>query len=284
MKRNPHLFVFLTIQDGTDGNTENNDQTGGALSGNQQTGTTETTGGAGAPPTGREKTFTQKEVNAMMADNKKALRLQNENLVKELEQVKKSGNMSTEQIDALNLQIESLKNQHLTEQEQAQRKTENMERDHKQALEMAQTLASTWETNYKTEKIERDLMDAAVLGKAFNARQVVGLLNNATEVVEEVNTEGVKTGKYVTVVTVDGKDKEGKPVTLKVSPEDAVKRMREQPELYGNLFKSDTKSGTGLLNVNDPTKSVSVQQGKIIAQSTDDYIAKRRQLKKEGKL
>ncbi len=49
----------------------------------------------------------------------------------------------------------------------------------------------------------------------------------------------------MTKVNVTGKDKEGNPVKLKLSPKDAVKAMTEMPEEYGNLFENPSRGGLG---------------------------------------
>jgi len=97
---------------------------------------------------------------------------------------------------------------------------------------------------YASSTIERSLQDAAITGEAIQPRQIVSILGNTTRLTEVLGEDGKPTGRYAPVVTFNDQDKEGKPVTLELSPGDAIKRMRELPE-YGNLFKGTAKGGLG---------------------------------------
>jgi len=89
------------------------------------------------------------------------------------------------------------------------------------------------------------------------------------------------TGRYVPKVRLAGKDKDGKSVILDLTPTEAVKQMKEMPEIYGNLFKSGAHSGIG--GKNDSFKK-GTEGGPPIGQGQAAYLRWREQQKKTGAL
>jgi hypothetical protein len=124
------------------------------------------------------------------------------------------------------------------------------------------------------------LLDAGIRGDAFNADQVVTILRPSTRLIEELDPEtNQPTGRFVPKVRLAGKDKDGKSVVLDLTPTDAVKQMKEMPEIYGNLFKSGAHSGVGGNNnasYNKGTNSPPIGQGQAA------YLKWREQQKKRG--
>jgi hypothetical protein len=125
----------------------------------------------------------------------------------------------------------------------------------KKALEDAHAAKTTelekrtayWESLYRDSTIERALFDAGIKGDAFSPEQVIIMLRPATQLIEGVDEKtGRPTGKYRPMVKMEGVDPQtGAPVELSLTPEDAVKRMKELPDKYGNLFKPNVVSGIG---------------------------------------
>jgi hypothetical protein len=91
------------------------------------------------------------------------------------------------------------------------------------------------------------LQDAAVVHDAFRSEQVVSLLRGKTKLIEETDQKTQKTtGKFKPMVEFEDVDATtGEPITTTRTPAEAVKRMKELPEIYGNLFKSNVVSGIG---------------------------------------
>jgi len=98
---------------------------------------------------------------------------------------------------------------------------------------------------YETSTIERAIIDAAVINDGFSPSQFVRHLTPDTRLVEEVDENGAGKGTYVPRVKLPDVDKDGKAVVLDLSPGEAVKRMKEQVDLYGNMFKSNVNGGIG---------------------------------------
>lgn len=126
-----------------------------------------------------------------------------------------------------------------TKEENALREKQKLEETHGKTLKEVSEKATQWETRYKESTRDRALLDAAISGDAFNASTLVTILKPMTKLVEE-------NGELKTVVHFPDTD----PVTKEPSmtlrtPAEAVARMRELPEIYGNLFKSNVVSGIG---------------------------------------
>jgi hypothetical protein len=118
----------------------------------------------------------------------------------------------------------------------------------------AEEKARQWERRYKEATISHALKDAATAQGAFNADQVVKLLRGMTKLVETTDKKtGKPTDQFKVVVDLpETSPKTGKPVTVQKTPEEAVRRMKELPGTYGNLFVSGA-----------PKKSTTKQQDPI---------------------
>ena len=104
-----------------------------------------------------------------------------------------------------------------------------------------------WENRYREGTVERALQDAAVGGDAFNTETVMAVLRPMTRLTEITDEKtGKGTGKFKVVVDFPDTDPNtGEPTVTLHTPEIAVKRMKELPQIYGNLFKSGVVSGIG---------------------------------------
>lgn len=132
-------------------------------------------------------------------------------------------------------------------------KNSNVEQLEKR-IAAAEEKARQWERRYKEATISHALKDAAAAQGAFNAEQVVALLRGMTKLVEITDkATGKPTDQFKVVVDFpETSPKTGKPVTVEKTPEEAVKRMKELPGTYGNLFVSGA-----------PEKSTTKQQDPI---------------------
>jgi chaperonin cofactor prefoldin len=204
-----------------------------------------------AAPTG--KVFTQVEVNSILAENKRKLREQNETLVTELETLRSSKNLSQQEIDSLNQRIEGLQNQYMSDKEKAERERKRLLDEHKTAITSTSAERDTWKNRYTGERIQRDLTAAALEAEAFNASQIVDLLIGKAALSEEVGEDGKSTGNLLTTVKITVPDEKGVPKEVVLSPSQAVTKMREMTERYGNLFKSKASGGTGGNNTGGST-------------------------------
>lgn len=186
----------------------------------------------------------QEELNTMMAQNRKKLTEQNQDLVTQLEQLKQSSNLSQTEKDELQVRITQLEQQYLTKEELAKREAQKNQKDFEMQLTTAKQQGEQWKGLYTSSTIERALQDAAVAGKSLQHDQIVDMYRSRTEMVE-VLENGRPTGRYTPIVKFNDINEEGKPVVLELSPADLIKRMKELPEKFGNLFEGTATGGTG---------------------------------------
>lgn len=191
-----------------------------------------------------EKLFTQAEVNKIMAENKRTLQTKNEALIKELETLKKGGNLSAEQKSQLESRIETLQNELLSKEELSKKEADKLRKESQKQLEALATERDGWKNRYTTATIQRTITDAAVENKAINPRQIVAILQQKANLVPATDNEGNQTGELVPKVKFDTTDKEGKPVTIEITIPEAVKQMKDMEE-YFNLFQGEGSSGLG---------------------------------------
>lgn len=186
----------------------------------------------------------QDELNNMMADNRRNLTKQNQDLVNQLEQLKQNTRLTQDERDDLQSRINQLEEQYMSKEELAKREAAKAQKQYEQNIKNVTEERERWQNMYTSETIDRSLQDAAVEGEALHPTQIVEILRNKTQLVEGIE-EGKPTGRYHPVIKFNDKNEDGQPVVLELSPVDAIKRMKELPELYGNLFKSTATSGLG---------------------------------------
>lgn len=187
----------------------------------------------------------QQKLNALIAEERRKQESTNRTLVEQLEQLKKSSGMSEQEKANLQARIDELTATYTTKEQQQQTEYQKLEKkletETKKAKETVDTLTKQLHNKYK----QVDLSEAAASHKAISGKQVVTILWDQTVVEEALDENGRPTGELVTRVNFEGKDKEGKPVKLKLSPKDAVKAMTEMPDEYGNLFENTSRGGLG---------------------------------------
>jgi hypothetical protein len=205
-------------------------------------------GGEGAGGTGKEppKTFTQDEVNAFLAQERR----KNDVKVKELEKktatALENQNLSQEERKQLEANLEEIKSLSRTEKQQLLHEKKQVEETLTAKLkETEEKVSKTW-SMFETSTIERSLLDAAVTNEAYSSQQLVALLRGRSKMVEKKDDKGKPVGDFSVMVELDDRDATtGEPIVTTRTPDAAVKRMKELPELYGNLFKNGVVSGLG---------------------------------------
>jgi len=126
-----------------------------------------------------------------------------------------------------------------TKDQQAAYERKQLEDAHGKTLKELTDKASLWETRYRDSTRDRALLDAAVAGEAFQPSQLVTLLKPMAKLVEE-------NGEFRTMIEFPDTDPAtNEPIMTLRTPDEAVKRMRELPDTFGNLFKSNVVGGIG---------------------------------------
>ncbi len=189
----------------------------------------------------------QEELNNMMASNRKGLTQRNTELVTQLQKLSDQTNMSTQAKDELEARIEELQTQFMSKEELTKRESEKLSKTHAKEVGKLTSDTKKWQGLYATSTTQRAIMDAAVAGEALPqaVAQIIAILGQRTHIVEELDGAGQGKGTYKTIVKFSDVDSDGKPVVLDLSPKETIKRMKELPNLYGNLFKGDATGGLG---------------------------------------
>jgi hypothetical protein len=195
-----------------------------------------------------EKHGLQDELNGMMSANRKKLTLRNTELVTQLQTLGEQSKMSTQAREELEERIEELQTQFMSKEELAKREADKSATAHATEIEKLTGEATAWQSRFASSTTQRSLLDAAVEGEAVQPSQIVLMLGQTTQLVEETDSVGHGTGQYRTIVKFNDHDSEGNPITLDLVPSEAIKRMKELPALYGNLFKGNNNGGVGESN------------------------------------
>ncbi|MEK0324381.1 MAG: hypothetical protein QQN63_01650 [Nitrosopumilus sp.] len=205
-----------------------------------------TAAAAKAAEESKGKSFSQEQVNTILATDRRKSDDRNKQTLDELEALRAKSSLTASERSELDTTIENLQSSLMTEKELTAKQTAKTTKQHKQEITDIQKSRDQWQNLYTDSTIERAIVDAAGSGpnKAFNASQVVAILRPDTRLVEELNSDGEKTGKMVPMVKFADVGKDGKPVTLDLAVSAAVKRMRELDQFL-NLFEGDGPGGMG---------------------------------------
>ncbi len=200
---------------------------------------------------GDNKTFTQEQVNKFVAEDRRKteakFKAQLERAEKNYSELLDNKNLSEQERGRLDEALEDVRKQLRTKEQQAAHEKKQLEEQYTSRITEIEKRAVEWEGRYRESNITRALQDAAVAGEAFSPSQIVTILRPWTKMAEEVNEKSGKgTGQYkVKVEFPDVDPNTGEAIVTLRTPEEAVKRMKEVPELYGNLFKANVVSGIG---------------------------------------
>lgn len=205
--------------------------------------------GGGAPNEGgdpKNKSFTQAEVNEMLAKERKRSEERTKKTVEQLEHLKNSKNLSDSEKTTLQAKIDELQTSLMTKEELAKKNEEKLKNMHNKEIEKLTKEKEIWQERFTNSTILRSISDAAHENEAFNPHQVIALLRPMTTLKEKTDADGNPIGIFEPRVKYPDLDKEGKEVTLDLSVPEAVKRMKDTTDKYGNLFKSTAAGGLGM--------------------------------------
>lgn len=198
------------------------------------------------PPQPAPKTFSQEDLNKQVEARLAAEKAKfNKERQENLERIKALETDATK-LPEVEKALEELRNQGLTKEQLAADAAKKQQAAYDAKLKAETEKADRWQLRYSGEKVIRDISDAAGAKEidAFSAPQIVALLKGDARVADKIDPEtGKPTGDLETRIkrTVV---KDGKAITLDLTPMEAVKSMKEDPS-YGNLFKAGVVGGIG---------------------------------------
>ena len=186
----------------------------------------------------------QEHINSLLAEERRKQQESLQKAVAEVTALRTRVKLSDSERKDLDKRLEVIQQETLT-------KGELSKREHEKALNKLQTERDdvtkdrdSWKTRFVDTQINNTIMQAATSGKAYNPRQFLAILKPQTQLEEVCDSEGNPTGDFVPKVTFQDVDKEKKPITLKLSVEDALKRMADMDE-FANLFANEGSGGLG---------------------------------------
>jgi hypothetical protein len=200
------------------------------------------------PPSAKDKkTFTQDEFNKALAEDRKKHQARVEKAVKELETLQKSKTLTEKEKTSLQARIDDLQNSMLTEKQIAQKEKEKLETTHKQTVQSLTADRDAWQNRFINSQINQAIISEAVKAEAFDPEDLIARLKPDTRLIEEKDDEGKSLESYTPKVKFLDSDNEGKSITLELTVEQTIKRMKEMPK-FAHLFKSTAVGGTGTNN------------------------------------
>ena len=190
--------------------------------------------------------FTQDHMNAEIGKARVSARKEGENVIRELEGLRDAASTSETVKAQLTEQIEALRAQLVSKEQSLQAEVETWKKKHSEDTQKLTEAAQQYERRWRDQMIATDILTHAEKADAFSAQQVFDLLARSAEVKPRLDEQGNDTGMYHTVVTIRDIDPKTKTERLTTLPVDqAIKRMKDIPEQYGNLFRPSDKPGTG---------------------------------------
>jgi hypothetical protein len=196
---------------------------------------------------GAAKAFTQEEVNKILAEDRRKHQAKLQEMETKLKAALDSNTLSEKDRKALQENLETVQGQMRSKEEQLALEKKQLQEQYAAQVDEANKKAAFFETLYRDSTVERALTDAAVKHEAFSPSQMVTQLRPMTKLVPEVDPKtGKPTGKYRPMVEMQTVNQTtGEMETKAYTPEDAVKKMKDDPTNWGNMFRSGVVSGIG---------------------------------------
>lgn len=244
------LFQFINVVYDNEGTGNNGGAPGGAGASGAGTGTNpnpesgDPNNPAGGSGTGAAKrTYSEDEFQKAVEAERKRAQDQTRQTIQSLETLKQNQQLSEQEKARLAAQIDELNRSLLSKEELAKKDRERLVHEHKSQLDNVTKERDTWRTRFEETQIVRAISDAAIKGDAFNANLIVPLLRPNAALVEG-QVDGKPTGQFAVklnmTVSENGVDK-----VLSLTPEEAIKVMKDRPDEYGQLFKGNLNGGVG---------------------------------------
>lgn len=189
------------------------------------------------PPADPPKTFTQEQVNTLLASNKKNLQTDLAKKTKALQDAQNDANLTQDEKDALAIRVGDLESLLLTDKELAARDKKRAATEYKEALDKSSKSETKWKSAFETMLIKTAITDAALVEgqKAVNPSQLVSLFASNAVVTE---TDGM----FAVQLNVPTKGEDGIDKILNLDPTAAIKEYSTRPD-YLNLFEDPSKDG-----------------------------------------
>ena len=199
------------------------------------------------------KTFTQEDLNKILAEDRRKHQAQVVKIQQTLEETLSSKTLASQEKEQLAQRVEELQRSQETAAQTAARERRESEQAAQKKIQDAEKTAQTWQSKWKEKTVAADLATAISGPEIFNPAQLEKILRDGVKLEQVRAEDGTMTDQYVTTVTFDDMDDMGNPKKSTMSPKDAVKRMQKLPNLYGNQFRANIAGGIGGTSSSNPT-------------------------------
>ena len=222
-----------------------------------------------------QESYTPDQVKEMLEAERAAQQQQYNELKTHLDELKSSLNMTEEQKQAFEKKVRDVENRRMTTEQKYQRDLESLQERLDQTEQSLKSESEKWRNLFEEEKIRTTIFSAATSPEteAYNPEQIYDILRPKTKVADDLDDQGNATGNKKVLVTFQDRDKDGNPSEVDLTPHEALKRMNEMPEKYGNLFKQNVESGAGLTR----SRGSSGKPGLVVDQGSEAYRQSREQ-------
>ena len=184
-------------------------------------------GGTGAGA-GDQKTFTQEDLNRILAEDRRKHQTQLKQQEEKLQEVLKSQTLTEHDRKVLQENLVAVQGQLRSAEAAAAKEKQELEQQFQAKLVESEKKTQIWEGLYRESTVQRSLQDAAVKNDAFSPSQIVTLLKPMTKLVESVDpiTKRPNGSHEVRVEMLDVNPKTGDHEVMVRTAEEAVKRMK----------------------------------------------------------
>lgn len=205
----------------------------------------------GTPDTGAgDKTFTQEQLDKIVQErlnrdraNRKG---EDRKLLTKLQELETQFKITDDERNQLKGEIEELEKRTMTAEEIRKKEEAKAKQKYEQDLTTAKQTAEQWQHRYIDSTINNEISVAAqqhgVLGNSLPF--VEAFLKPRTKLVEKTDDSGNVIG-FSSQVEFQDTDEHGNPEVKELTVTEAIKRMRELPDQYGNLFDKNKSGGMG---------------------------------------
>jgi len=170
----------------------------------------------------------QHRLNGILAEDKRARRMQLAKAERQIAELAESNNLSEQERTHVEGSLEELRQQLRSEEENAAIDKKKLEENYNMERAALKKREVDAEAKYQESTIRNALFDAAIAEGAFNPEVLVTVLRERTT----LNADGAA------VVDFNVKDPEtGKETVRQISAADAIRQMKSEPTKYGGLFK-----------------------------------------------
>lgn len=201
-------------------------------------------GGGNPPPPA---TFTQEQVNSIVKKEADKAKAERQKLIQQLETIQNDAKTTAETKAQLEAQLEELRTANMSAEQKAALERDKLTKAHTTELTAAKTEAQTWRGRHDDLQIGYEITTEATKAEMLpqSLPFVEAFIKPRTKLVDVLDDDNKPTGRFTPKVTMQIVDGKGNPATVEYTVAEAMKYMKETPEQYGHLFKTNAAAGLG---------------------------------------